>query len=769
MVSVTTIFYVIYLIYVVSLFIDWEFIINSEYAIWGLTLVLLTGIFLTTIIGTIYVTSKQTLANVPINGTYLIVILCALLLCFGMIVYYQYYTTNKIKSIIESKLHNTVFAPLGYQYGSDSQEIGIRLRITDNELIPRTESKTLQEIWARLMSTTSENKIREVLKQILGTDLNDSIDVCYDLLWYLCISQNPFGTNLTQKQINYVLQSDVNELRQLLGPNFTGAQDRASLIFTILSGQIIPTTRSAHDYEDETNSHRYEQVKEYPPNIVYNLAFHHNKIIDHTEGTYARYGPYTYLSMTEASAIENIIANVHNECKSFTNSYNILIERLGIGPVRNSDTMTEDEKIIHLQGELSLYNKVFTRDPQIGAPPNLNGLNRNEIMDILVQYMNTELIQAYEPRGLWDSRTELLELICNDVMGGSRWSIHSVLHCNNDDTININTVDRHGDMDKRNRQDPTLSYGVHKNYRCYQAEELADSFTEYDGVFLFRVPDWSPNAIDATTNTALIREFPLESIKQLKTLLEKERSAYNVSGLLEKIEMGLAFMKSAAMKTRHLKQQFDQFTFEQKRTVELYLAWMFTYAMWMRFWKGPGTPWPMVKVNVTRESERLRAQRSSPQERDENIFIQGSVHTAIIEMYEKDPMLKEWIESLSTIYYDFETREASCATHTIKSIIDQIALGDYCMGFGSDTILKTSYYYITALLGYATTFDEFIQRMLPELQDIEYTAVSNQIATITTPGARLQMLNQRLRVLQQPIPRQPRFNASMYQNNTHVD
>ena len=198
---------------------------------------------------------------------------------------------------------------------------------------------------------------------------------------------------------------------------------------------------------------------------------------------------------------------------------------------------------------------------------------------------------------------------------------------------------------------------------------------------------------------------------------------------------------------------------------------MFTYSMWMRFWKGPGYPWPLIKVNVRRESERNREQRSSPEERDEYIFIQDGVRSLIIEMYENDSVLNKWITELPTIYYDFETNDASCASHTIKSILDQIALGEYCMGFGSDTILKTAYYYITALLDYSQghAFDEFIAQSLPRLQDLEYRSVTGQLQAVSTPGTRLHVLNNRLHILHEPIRQQQSFNPVNYQNNIHVE
>jgi hypothetical protein len=753
MVSVVAIFYIFYFLYLFSLFVDWQFILNSQDAMWVIIIILFGLIFMICLVISVNIEGYNIL-NIRVVS--LMLILCGLILLIGIAFYYQYYTENRIYHNIRVKVSHRDFTPINYQYGRDSQEIGMRLRVGDTEGIPRNESKTLQEIWEMLMTDRSNNKIGRLMRKILGSELNDSIDVSYNLLWYLCISEEPFRNNLTNKEISHVISANITELYEILGDRYNGASDRASLIFTILSGQIIPESTIQDD--------RYEQIKQYDTSIVYNLAFIQNKIIDHENGTYNIHGPYKYLSSQPPSLIEGIISNVINE------NFDELIERLGIGPINNLDNMTEDEKIAYIQGDLVSYSNVFTRDPNTEPPPDLLGFNPEQIYPTLLKYTNQELIEAYEPRGRWNSRIELIRLICKDATEGPKWSIHSVLNCNNDDTMNIMTGETHGDSNKHDLDDPTLSYGIQKNYRCYQASELEASFRDYDGIFMFRVPDWTRNAIDPITRNPLIREFPIESIKQLKSLLEK----YNipgVRGLMDKIQHGLDLLKSANMQTRNLKQRLSGFTFEQKQIIDLYLSWMFTYSMWMRFWKGPGHPWPLTKVNVRRESERNQAHRSSPQERDEYIFIQEGVRTTIIEMYEKDPQLKDWIESLPTIYYDFDTGEASCATHNIKGVLDQIALGEYCMGFGSDTILKTAYYYITHVLDHTQghSFDEFIERMIPRLLDLEYTSITNQLNSVQTPGIRLQVLNSRLRLLSQPIPKQPPFNPSSYQNNVHID
>jgi len=70
------------------------------------------------------------------------------------------------------------------------------------------------------------------------------------------------------------------------------------------------------------------------------------------------------------------------------------------------------------------------------------------------------------------------------------------------------------------------------------------------------------------------------------------------------------------MQTLYLKRQYDSFTNNQKEIVHKYIAWLFMYSMWMRFWKGPGFPWPITKVNVRRQLDRITHHRSSPEDRD---------------------------------------------------------------------------------------------------------------------------------------------------------
>lgn len=770
---IAIIYFVIYFIYVLSFFIDLGIVgtYQEQYGILFAIIILMIFILILSIFITLYIDGNDVLG---VSGFSMFLIWMFFIILLGLVLYYQYVNSTAVKNNIIHKVNSNPYMPIYYQYGHDSQEIARRLSLNNNDIISVDNPVTLQSIWETLMIDKSNTKIAKLMHDILGSEFKDSIDIHYNLLWYLCISEDPFRNGLNRNEIRYLLGASSNELRELAGSHYIGDDDRASLIFAILSGQLTPTLPEVS---------RYNEIKNYDPIIIYNLAFIQNVSIDHNNARYQLYPPHKYLSMQSISSTEQMIINVSNvftNCQNdicdttFNQRYDELIDKLGIGPINNIEYMTDDDKLLYLQSELSSYNNVFNREFELMDPPDLHGKTRDQAFTIMSQYTNVELIDAYEPRKLWNSRVELFKVIYDDIIHGAKWSLISLLNCNNDDTINVISGDIHGKIDKHDSEDPTLSYGIQKNYRCFQVSELTEAFTYYDDVFMFRIPDWTVNTIDPITRAPLIREFPMTSIKELKALLEKEQYHYNdnvLTPLINKIQEGLDIMKSANMQVLNLKNQIRDFSFEQKNIIELYLAWMFNYSMWMRFWKGPGYPWPMSKVSVTITHIREREQRSSPTERDEYVFIQEGVRTAIIEIYEKDKALKDWIMSLPTIYYDFETQEASCATHNIITILDQIALGSYCMGFGSDTILKTAYYYITNLLDQkqGSAFDDYINRMMTQLTDIEYTTVTNQLNNVHTSSFRTQLLNRRFQELQKPLSKQLAFDPSKYQNNVHVD
>lgn len=636
-----------------------------------------------------------------------------------------------------------------------------------------------------LMTRVQPQFIAELATTLGFTQLNATIDVYYNLLWYLNVAQNPLARNLTTAEINYISGLTVEQSLALLGTNYRGPRDKAALIFAMLSGKSAPRP-------DQVDIPRYQEVATYSPETVWLLAEKLYNLIDEENRIFSVYPPYVQVALQPPSSIEQVIA--------FVTPANVdeLMARYGIVTAPQNVLATPQEKVTYFIKQIAEYDPVFTRQANPQPPPVLTGMNKRQIKNTLAIYTLAEIVDAYEPTGNWTTRRELHNLIhaeARDV--GSKWSWRH-RHCNNDDTMNIIEGDLHGDINKDNPQDPTLSYGVVGNYRCYQAGELSAAFREdtEDHIFHFYDPDFAKNTIDKITHQQILQEFPTESIRQLRELLQNAPAGYNVRDLLARVQEGLTAATQATTALRRLRAEYDAKSDVEQGLIRLYLAWLFVYGMWMRFWRGPGTPWPVGWVEGGGGAELCQAGR-----RDEHIFIQNAVRTAITNEYEKAayPGLRQWIEALPLIDYNFHSGEAKMAhagATTIKTVLDRIQLGDFCMAHGSDLILKTSYYLIARLLGFATEgeFNQFIDVMLPVLVNIEQQVVANELAAIAAREQaardrairegkrfnldalrthevrnRIEALEARRTALAQPMPRQPPFRPTLVERTGHTD
>jgi hypothetical protein len=622
-----------------------------------------------------------------------------------------------------------------------------------------------------LMTQVDLKFIAELATALGFNRLATTVDMYYNLLWYLNIAQDPYANGLTTEEKQYISGLNEQELLAILGPKYRGPRDKASLIFAILSGKSAPRP-------DIADIPRYPTVAGYSPTTVWTLAKDMYGLIDEDNNIYSTYPPYVHVALQAPSAIERVVAAVtETNVDALMNQFQIVMPTQDV-------PQTPKEKVKYFIQEIAHYDPVFTRAPATPPPPVLTGLTKEQARNTLAPYTLKEIVEAYEPIGQWDKRKNLIETVRQEARGGSQWSWRHKW-CNNDDTLNVFILEKHGDVDKDDPTDPTLSYGVQKNYRCYQAGELAANFREdkEDNIFHFRVPDWvSTNLkvgrvtpIDPTTGAPLVRDFPIESIRQLQRLLQNPPPGYDVTELARKVDEGLNAANNAVIFVRRLKNEYDNKPPEEQYLIRLYLAWLFIYGMWMRFWKGPGFRWPVEWVEGGGYQDRCETGR-----RDEHVFIQNSVRTAITEAYERYPGLKQWIEALPLLDYDFRTGEvqiATAGTTTIIGIIDKIQLGDFCMAHGSDLILKTAYYLIVSILNFRTgaDFNRFIDEMMPNVLDIERQVVFYQLTQIKDrTSARGRALEARLAELgtptnPRPVPKQPPFDPTLVGATGHTD
>ena len=437
-------------------------------------------------------------------------------------------------------------------------------------------------------------------------------------------------------------------------------------------------------------------------------------------------------------------------------------------PTKLINGYTVQERLNLFINQISEYDSVLTRTSDIGPPPILGLLrskSNNERVRLLSKYTTKELIDTYGTLNFypWNNRTQLITQIINIALNGPQWGT-SNSDCMNDDAITVTEGERYGDVDKNDPLNPILSFGYPDYYRCYQVNELALYFRMDDdtGIFKFSIPDYNRNnrGIDLSTGEEYREEFTDRDIEHLVALLNNlilvhPRTNANLQDLRRIINDGLYQRRNANYLTRELIDTYNTFTPDQQYLVKLFGAWVFLYSMWMYFWKGPGYPWPEnINVGVV--------QTCHPDERNEHIFIQNSVLTALKEIYEVDLAVKHWIEQIPII--------ANVGGEKLVRYLERFLLGENCMGYGAEVLIKIGYSIIMYIIR-AEDFDQFIAEMLPPLLDIERQVVMNQLAGIKDPYAnqlRIRVLRQRLQELNRPLRPQGKFNIHNIGKNIHI-
>ncbi len=353
-----------------------------------------------------------------------------------------------------------------------------------------------------------------------------------------------------------------------------------------------------------------------------------------------------------------------------------------------------DSLIRYFTNNVRDYAAIYTRPDPIDPPPALEDIPPAGMDDILKQYSDDELLDAYEITFTdWTSRRDFLAKIIEEATGGAKWSFRN-RNCNNlerEDPITLEEP-KVGDP-----TDPLISYGTITNYRCYNVSELVENFkADKDLGFVFGVPDWvNPNlnpVVLATFKYPLpdFREFPLASMKQLKRLLQDERNAV-YDELKTKINEGINAKNNITRMVNQFREQYQRFSVEDQQIVQDYIIWLFLLGMYMRFWKGPGFVFPMQWVEGGGGAERCDLGV-----RDKNTATMFGTRTALLE--DASPELEKWLLDLPRVRYDFRTGAVSAGQETINYIVEEAQLGQFCLADASDQILRTSYFYALRIL-----------------------------------------------------------------------
>jgi hypothetical protein len=581
-----------------------------------------------------------------------------------------------------------------------------------------------------------------------------SIDIYFNLIWYMNIAQNSDNTNLNQKEKDYIGALSVQELTDLLGPRYQGPHDFASLVFACHSGRSAPLP-------ELINIPDYPVVTQMPivaiDKLCNKFGMYENRYIA------TPYPPYIFVALhldMLSPLIKDLIHQVNDD------NVNQMMADYGIVSGRNLEN-----PVAYFIEQIIDYNDYFIRPKDILPPPDLRGYDEDIIGPILFPYTLKEIADAYEPTRAWSGRDELIEIVTEERTAGSRWGWRHNF-CNNDANMNILEGIPHGEVNKDDPNDPTISYGVMRNYRCYQLSELLSSFTEYEGDFRFRNPDWTPPEVvapplDPITGQPLAEEFPLDSMVDLIHVLERGPQTNFTHALIIKIQNGIQARRDTVMALRRLKTTYNTFSDDLKNFIRTYLAWVFICAMWMRFWKGPGTPW------AERVEELGTEIRCDPTTRDEHISIQAGIYNLLRESYQKDASLNQWIKNLPVVFYDFQSGAPDIKEETLDHYLNKIFYQFHCMGWGGNRTIQTAYYLITYILDINSDeqFNAFIAEQMPIVLGLEKMVVDGLLLGMksTDDPEKYRVLMERQKALNQPISSLPAFNPQNVGETIHVN
>lgn len=610
----------------------------------------------------------------------------------------------------------------------------------------------------------------------------DHMATFLDYLWYRSNTNEHTGQRgqLTHAARTTAPTLTREEMLDVLGPVYTGFKtDRASLLYSIITGLAL------RDNGLRPNPERYAQLSRYPPNLVWYLAtalFNpwKTKRDPITNDVVPPDAIYERLASLPVSPIENVILSVgEDNVDALMAQYDIVIPRQFMDR-DDYDPFTQWHKVKIFLGQMMDYATIIQRPHNLPPPPPYFTLRQeyrgrtNDLFDLFAQYTTRELIQAYwEPKS-WERRIDVIREIIDDIHGAPQWfETHET--CQNDDAVTIEG-DQYGEVNKNNPNDPTIAYGRRGYYRCYQVSELLKFFrVDEHGDFHFYVPDYNPTirTPDPLTGQPYQREFSVNDMKDLESLLEEyyDRTVTQiVRELLTIIGQGLERIEREGVNRviRNLSNSYNDATPTQQHLIKQFVAWLFFYGIWMRFWKGPGHPWPrMIGGGGADVCEAAI--------RSEHIFVQNAVYTELSLRIDQDPFVKQWIEHLPKIRNVQRVEEGGTIEVDGKLIeyLNNLILGEECMGFGGDIITEMGHFFATQVVQ-VPDFNEFINEMLPELLRIEAEVVERQLAIIRHPitnaeiRRRFDTLSQRQIELRRPVPRLPPFDITRIQTNIHT-
>ncbi len=467
--------------------------------------------------------------------------------------------------------------------------------------------------------------------------------------------------------------------------------DDNHLLFIASRGYILPNAKI-----QETKK-RYEEIKKYPNALIqklrrlYDLTNIPRDNFEELKYPIAAKDPHP-LEPLIVYFIQEVIDNNKLSLKEKKTIASQYAKRIGmiIPP-------TVERKGNYFWNNVHRYKHILTRPATIGPiDKNLLSaglLTNNDVKTLLRNYTDQEIFQytgVYLP---YTNRNDILDNV-NEIRRNRKFFIPVVRSCANEDTIT--TLDETADMGIF-----IVGYGTMFEYFCYNLDDFLDSFREYpieglEGVTAFRFRKPNEPAQDFTT----------EEIQGLVRLLENYPNMEGVPAILEHLRNGLRRAREMTDYDRQILVTFNGLPGTDKPIVREWLHQLFNTGMYMRKWKGPGNPYPVLQQDTQgpdpniKVNEQLQILGYHPVARKPNGNYPPFSVSGITARLSKDG--QKFVNDLRSIEYvrgDENVRTPRQQTRTIGYYLDRVRKGNMCIRMASSIFVATGFYYMGVFYG----------------------------------------------------------------------
>ena len=227
------------------------------------------------------------------------------------------------------------------------------------------------------------------------------------------------------------------------------------------------------------------------------------------------------------------------------------------------------------------YAPVLVRsDLEIQPAANLMFMGHAALRKYFTQLRDNEIFTNFNVYLAYNSRVELIDNIVSAVIKPTFFMPCPVIV-----TRSANSTTSISEFEVTDNTIFPIAFGVVSKYHTYEITELIGAFHRHgeDGFILFRHPE----------NIDIL--FASEDVEKLLLLLRAFTPTKDITELITRITTGMSEVQERTRYDAEFINQFRRFNQENRQHIRKFLYDIFHIGMYMRRWKGPGYPYPMME------------------------------------------------------------------------------------------------------------------------------------------------------------------------------